>query len=145
MLGSHFDNIELIRRQAEGSQHDIDLIDSPGGLWQLMNWADLAVSGGGGTLCELACLGVPAVAVEISANQGPMVREFNTQGSIIGFTYEDRAQTSSELMKALARLRDDPKIMRKMASIGPRLIDGRGASRTVDWIAKLARGRGIDL
>jgi len=143
VLGAHFDNIESIDAEVRATSHETTVVESPGGLWQLMEWADLAVSGGGVTLCELACLGVPAVAVELSDNQGPMIREFHSEGAIVGLRYQDPRETESELCAALTRLRGHPQALLEMAGRGPKLVDGKGASRTIDWIKGVCESRGV--
>lgn len=133
-IGAFFTNGETIKRQASASRHRVTLLEAPEELTEVMNVADLAISGGGGTLSELACLGVPAIGVEISANQRAGVRFFDAQGSIIGHKFSTAPQLEADLVRSLSSLLVDSTRVREMSATGRHLIDGRGAGRILNWL-----------
>lgn len=112
----------------------------PGKFLKLMQEADIAVSGGGQTLHELARLGVPAIAVILAENQ-----ERNTLGWV-----------RSGYMESAGRCRDNDlperiagKIDRLMpyqvrlakSRLGSSLVDGKGAERIAAALLKESASR----
>jgi spore coat polysaccharide biosynthesis predicted glycosyltransferase SpsG len=107
-----------------------------GGLAERIQWADAAVSGSGSTPYDLACAGVPAIAVALADNQVPIARSFADAGIAIGL---DATRNEPDLEGALARLCDAP-TRRAMASAGPQAVDGYGAFRARDALAAVFAG-----
>ena len=102
----------------------------------LMSWAHLAVTAGGSTCHELACLGVPFLACPLAENQTGLCAGYAEAGagrlldhSLTGFV--------DALGDAVARLAEDKAARQAMAAAGRSLIDGRGASRIVEAIDTL--------
>lgn len=100
------------------------------GISELMAWADIAISAGGGTCWELAFLGLPACAVSLAENQEPNLSGLAQAGCLIDL---GRAQelTADALSRAVSGLRSDPRRRRQMSEQGRKLIDGQGAARVV--------------
>lgn len=95
-------------------------------LAPLMSRADIAVSAAGSTLYELACAGVPAVAVPIVENQARNAVGFSSAGcgSAVGLNW-----SIAELAKAVALVNDREGLRDRMSRRGRLLVDGRGAKR----------------
>ncbi|MBL9125660.1 MAG: UDP-2,4-diacetamido-2,4,6-trideoxy-beta-L-altropyranose hydrolase, partial [Planctomycetaceae bacterium] len=90
--------------------------------------ADLAISAAGGTLWELAYLGVPTLALVRADNQRATARFLAEQGVVRPLG--DAEQAAPETIAAEIRLLvDDPAARRAMALAGRTLLDGRGAAR----------------
>ncbi|HEX2227071.1 MAG TPA: UDP-2,4-diacetamido-2,4,6-trideoxy-beta-L-altropyranose hydrolase [Candidatus Binatia bacterium] len=94
----------------------------------LMAWADIAVTAGGSTCWELACVGLPALAVVIAENQRVIAEELSAAGVVfnLGSHQEvtiDRIASSIDglLYSTFRRLR--------MSERGRALVDGKGADR----------------
>lgn len=98
-------------------------------LRELMLGADLAVTGGGMTLYECLATGVPAVGVCLADNQRANVDALSQAGLILG------AEPSLE--NAVRRLATDSALRRRMSAEGRRRVDGRGAERVADEIARV--------
>lgn len=92
--------------------------------------ADVAVTAAGLTPYELACAGVPTVAVGIAANQARVVRGLSAAGAAVTLDAASGLD-ESELRAALGRLGDDAERAR-LARAGPALVDGYGAFRARD-------------
>jgi spore coat polysaccharide biosynthesis predicted glycosyltransferase SpsG len=103
--------------------------------------ADVAVIGGGVTLLEACCLGVPCVAVAVAASQRPSVEEAAARGAVLDGGLLDGPRACAVAADAAAGLlRDSPRRLR-LALRAARLVDGRGAARVAAALGRLARGR----
>lgn len=103
----------------------------------LMAGADLAVAAVGGTMWELACLGVPALLFGTTgthARIGEQVAEYGAHRwlGLIG------TLTPPALAAAIDELWDDADGRANARRLGMQLIDGRGASRAADAMLRAA-------
>lgn len=100
---------------------------------RLMSWADLAVSGGGGTLWELAYMGVPCLVAVLAENQRLNAEWMEkTMGFPLVFSLGDIGQRRfQQEVRALAL---DPGVRKRMAQNLGKQIDGRGAGRVLSAI-----------
>jgi len=94
----------------------------------LMDAADLAISGGGQTLYELACRGLPAVVVNLIDNQTDDIKGFSARGFA---TVAGQWCDADLLVRVESAVRDMwGGSQREAASaIGRSLVDGQGAFR----------------
>lgn len=105
-------------------------------LGPLMSRADIAVSAGGTTLYELACMGVPAVAVPVVENQLENVRGFASLGCGISVT----GAHDPGLVQAVSGLAGDPGLREGLSERARSIVDGRGAERVARALARLGGG-----
>lgn len=119
-------------------RHRVDFVDSPDDLCALMIDADLAVSGAGQTLYQLAATGTPTIAIQMFDNQESNRRHLTAAGVVRdGGCVTDGdfdARLSSVLNEVLERHGERV----QMSIAGPSLVDGRGATRVANAIAALA-------
>jgi spore coat polysaccharide biosynthesis predicted glycosyltransferase SpsG/L-amino acid N-acyltransferase YncA len=103
------------------------------GMKKVMLNADLAISGGGQTLYELARVGVPTIAIGLSDNQLPNIKGWQKAGFIsYAGGYRERGLLD-RLRREVNRLL--PYETRKERSrIGRTIIDGKGVERAIDRI-----------
>jgi len=88
----------------------------------VMLGSDIAISGGGQTLNELARVGVPTVGISIAKNQLQNIETWEKTGFVKGFDDD-----------VIGQLRGQD-IRKKMSMIGRNIIDGQGAKRIVKEI-----------
>jgi len=101
---------------------------------ELMAWADIAVSGAGTTVLELAFMGVPAILLVTAENQRSNAQEWEGLG--LAQNLGDATHLSAEqLAGAVSALIADRERRTTMARSARTLVDGLGAERVV---AKLA-------
>jgi UDP-2,4-diacetamido-2,4,6-trideoxy-beta-L-altropyranose hydrolase len=107
-------------------------VDSPR-MAELMARADFAIGAGGSTTWERCCLGLPALAMSIAANQEPVLRHAAEQGLL----YPASADAASENLAATLRgLWARPAELAQMARRGLETVDGQG-------VARVSRAMGI--
>jgi hypothetical protein len=96
--------------------------------------ADVAVTAAGITAYELACAGVPFLALVVADNQERVGRSLERAG--LGLVLDVRdgldIDTLSERLAELA----DPTVRARLAAAGPRMIDGNGARRATSALAE---------
>lgn len=95
--------------------------------------ADIAISGGGQTLYELARVGVPTVAIQIIENQSRDIAGWLNCNFIKYAGSWDTPDLHHRLQKCINEL-DDPITRRKRMQIGRKHVDGNGARRIIDKI-----------
>lgn len=97
---------------------------------ELFIWADLAISGGGSTLWELAYMGVPALVLTLAENQEPSSQLLDRLGSIQCLGHPDLL-TDAQIASAITGICRDPQRLHYMERCGRQLVDGKGAQRVV--------------
>lgn len=96
-------------------------------LADLLAAADVGISAGGNTLCEMACVGTPALVLYEDEHEAEQGRAFEEKG--FGFCLGAGVEVSGDsIRRAIGRL-EDPTVRRAQSEAGKALVDGRGASR----------------
>jgi len=108
----------------------------------LMRAADLAVTGAGVTLYELAATGTPAVVVEVADNQAPNASGFAAAGAALRAGRSGDRGLRDGIAAAVARLAGDPALRAALAARARTLVDGRGALRAAREIAAMVPAAG---
>lgn len=127
-------------REPGSSRPAARMVDAPASLHPWLREADLAISGGGLTLYELAAAGIPAVAIELAENQRENVRGLAAAGTLAAAGRAGDAGFDEAGRRAVGRLLRDAALRRRMSAAGQRLIDGQGARRVAGAIAAAMRG-----
>ncbi|CAM2057420.1 UDP-2,4-diacetamido-2,4, 6-trideoxy-beta-L-altropyranose hydrolase [Desulfovibrionales bacterium] len=108
-----------------------------------MTQTDLAITAGGSTCWELACLGVPMLVLALAENQTRTGPALAAAGAAIDLgrleeTPNGRLRLASCITDSLVRLLHDNQARMIMAEAGRHIVDGYGADRV---IAKLLKNR----
>ena len=93
--------------------------------------SDLAFAGAGGTVWELALLGVPSVVVTLADNQVPLATKLHALGAVEYVGDARVAGGASNWVERLSSLATDPSRRTKLVDTARSLVDGRGALRIV--------------
>ena len=99
-------------------------------IFSIMSRSDIAVTSAGQTLYELACMGVPAVAISVVENQELALRAFCRAGYLLDVPSWESADATRFLGQRL-RLLKDSKMRERLSKAGQTQIDGKGAQRLV--------------
>ena len=104
----------------------------------LLTSCDAALTCGGNTLYELACVGTPAVVFHEEAHERETARSFER----LGFGVSAGSGADADCNRILAALApfDDPAVRQTQCDSGKRLVDGRGTARILD----IVRGVAVD-
>lgn len=123
-----------------GSLNAVDGITVPGrnrvvpygampDLRQVMLEADLAVTGAGVTLSEIAATATPAVMVMTEPNQARNVEAFERASAALYAGPASASDMRAKVETLVARLATDPSERASLGAAGRRLVDGQGARR----------------
>ncbi len=107
------------------------LIENPENLNEVLATSDLAISAGGVTSLELAHLGVPTIVICVAGNQLAASKALAAHGVTLNLGWHEEVSTST-LARTLHQLIHDATQRTRMAELGQKLIDGRGATRIVE-------------
>jgi spore coat polysaccharide biosynthesis predicted glycosyltransferase SpsG len=92
--------------------------------------ADLCIGAGGTTAWERACLGLPALMVEMAANQRGNIEHLARAGAAISVA----PVTPGAVARSLAALAGDADRLEAISRAAAALCDGLGAERVADAI-----------
>jgi len=134
VLGPLARNADACRLQAERSPHLVELHAGLDDLSPLMAWADLAVSGAGQTILELAASGCPALVFQIADNQKFHVSMFSRLGSVEAVA--DCAEPDDALRLRVKRLIESREARGSMSRAGRQAVDGRGSIRVAEALTR---------
>jgi len=122
---------------ALSTRHRVSIHRDRFGLRDLMVTADIAVSGGGVTLYELAATGTATVALQTADNQASNVEGFERAGAALVARAGGKVALRESLATALGCLAGDHALRALMGARGRQLVDGRGAIRVAAALARL--------
>jgi UDP-2,4-diacetamido-2,4,6-trideoxy-beta-L-altropyranose hydrolase len=133
-------HLTALTKAAYDSRAGIEVLTGVSDMAALMAWADLAVSGGGTTCWELACMGLPTLVIVLAANQKQIAKELAAAGIAENLGWHGDI-TVERLAAALDALIDAPARRRSMSQKGRSLVDGRGGERVVQTLLSRAQGK----
>jgi UDP-2,4-diacetamido-2,4,6-trideoxy-beta-L-altropyranose hydrolase len=125
-----------LRELYEAEQHSsssLTFLTDVKNMPELMAWADVAISAAGSTCCEICLLGLPAIVIDVAANQTPVAQELARQGAAV---HIGSASTFScqELASALQKFLLSQNARSLMSRRQKLLVDGRGVERVMQAI-----------
>ena len=129
-----------LRKAIVPAHFKTELLINPSNMPELMAWADLAISAGGGTCWELAFMGVPIMALILVDNQKAVAEGISREGfaANLGWYKTLDEKTISGEMNTLIQSKDR---RLSMVQIGQALMCGSGRDRVCEKI--LARSISI--
>lgn len=135
VIGPGFDNYAEIKSiAAESTGKEVVIKTEVKNMSELMQNCDLAISSGGSTLYELAVTGTPAVVLLQADNQVLVAEKMAREGTIVNLGMGDRV-FPDDVSAAVSKLML-PEVRADMAAKGQQLIDGLGAKRCAQVIAR---------
>lgn len=134
--GPYGSGLPRLRRAIGSASKKVRWVRSPKSLFHLMRRADLAVSGAGQTLYELAAVGCPTVAIQVGPDQAGQLRILSQKGCVFSVGKSGDREFLPKLRKAFSRLLAEPSLRSKMSRTGQRWVDGRGAFRAAESILR---------
>ena len=114
------------------------------GVWKLrslMLAADVAISGAGMTLYELAATATPIVSLTMAPNQRPNAAAFERAGAALAAGPADHPDLGATVARHLGCLAADAALREKLGAAGRRLVDGQGASRVARELVSMPSPR----
>lgn len=128
VVGSSNPHFEVLQSAAERSQLRIRFVRNTTDMPALMAWADIAISGAGGTAHELCYMGLPSLLFVIAENQRGVAENLSKMSAAVhagagrDFDHDRFADAVRELIESRER-------RTAMSKRARDLVDGLGADR----------------
>ncbi len=135
VVGSGFKNLELIEA-AKDTRTELYHAPLSGDMLRIMLESDVAFSAAGQTIYELACVGVPTIALSVADNQKMNLTEWINEGFLPEEYSYDSANLENRMMITFNGYMERERRF-KLGVIGKKKVDGLGAKRIVQSILDL--------
>ena len=135
MVGSGVQNVKEIRTYCR--QHSIECHQGVTQVASLMARSRFAISAAGGTLFELACMGVPTHFIQVANNQANALEEHSELGwcsatDLVNCPPSERLTRLDQVADSVMQAWQTDLSSRSQRA--RQLVDGRGAKRVVDSV-----------
>jgi len=140
VIGPGFKNKEALLKKISEVGKEINVVQNPGNMAQLMSDADLAMASFGVTAYELAAMGVPAIYLCLTEDHAESSSVFVEAGIAENLGIYT-VVTQYELSEAMRRLLTDTNDRLKMSKRAIQLVDGRGTERIARMVVDRLRGK----
>ncbi len=121
----HGDAIKIAMRHAPCAMR---CIENATNMPEMMAWADIGISGGGGACRELAFMGLPGVVFVLAKNQQQVAACLDKAGVVLNWG-EGKSMEAPRFGRQLNNIIEDREARRSMSERGQDLVDGNGARR----------------
>ncbi len=121
--------------------HELRVLRGLRSLDEVFSKAQLAIAGGGVTMLEALCLGLPVLVVPQHREQYVNAARFALRACLSLVPPPETADHRERLFRALEQLIEDPALRVALASAGASLVDGRGIERLAGAMAYLENAR----
>lgn len=128
LLGPSYQDTGELERFVEDNGGNICILKNCQDVAERMRWADLAVSSGGSTCWEMACLGLPNSVMVLADNQRRIAQALDNQGISVNLGWFEQV-TEADIKRNVLELLSNPRKREQMSKKGQQLVDGRGVER----------------
>lgn len=136
IVGAAFRCWDKLKKAVNENKNTIQILKNVKKINSVMSNHDLAITAGGITLLELACLGVPSIVIcgEEFENETASILQKNGFGINLGF---GKNINSCEITKNIETLISNYTLRLKMNKIGKTIVDGQGSHRLALFINEI--------
>lgn len=103
---------------------------------EVMAWADMAISAGGGTFWETAYMGLPCSMIILAENQVANVEKLSANGVILNLGWHDSV-SENQMAQSLEKVIKSKKMREEMSLRSKALVDGAGRERVVEFMTAM--------
>jgi spore coat polysaccharide biosynthesis predicted glycosyltransferase SpsG len=143
VVGPAFRHLAELEEAVRASTMDLTVIHHARNMAELMGRADLAITAGGLTMFELACVGTPSVVICAERFEVETAARLERAGAVVSLGFGEDLNYD-RVPSAVEELAGNPERRRQMSARGKALVDGRGCERIVRLIrSRLAERGGV--
>lgn len=143
IVGPFFKDLKKLKQLIKNRNH-ISIINSPSNIWEQFKKSDVVISNAGSTLFELAIQRVPTICIPVIEHQILYAEEFSSKGFSINLGVWKDLKTNI-IRKTLVKILDNKAKRRAISSLGNKLVDGKGLSRTTNLIITLLNKKKLEI
>jgi len=114
---------------------NFEILSATDDILNLMYNVDIAITSGGNTTYELACIGTPAIYTCIVPHQLKTAGAWDKIGAGINLGYAPKISTK-RIRETIISLLSDEVLLKEMSEKGKKKVDGRGLERITKIILK---------
>jgi len=140
VIGSEFVHSTALNHKLNHTTRNYRLLINPPSMASVMADMDLALASFGATAYELACVGIPAVHLCLTADHTQSASALDDAGVAINLGLFNEA-TPTAIRGAVKQLLDNAPRRREMREIAHGLIDGRGTERIITELNELVEAK----
>ncbi len=126
VVGGDNPNLENINSSCK--ELSMEMIVNTHDMKKLMEWADVAISAGGSTCYEFACMGLPALSIVLADNQKPLAEGLDQAGVLQNLGWHTDVSPEN-IYEAIQTLIINKRKRGGLSKKGMSLIDGYGSAR----------------
>jgi len=128
VVGAGNPHLEQLQTAAKQTSCHVNVIVNASNMPALMAWADVAVSGAGGTSYELCFMGLPSLLFVVAENQRAVADHLSKRSCVIhaGWAKDFSPEVFAQTLRQLLESSDQ---RRALSTHGRELVDGLGAER----------------
>jgi UDP-2,4-diacetamido-2,4,6-trideoxy-beta-L-altropyranose hydrolase len=141
VIGASNPPMESLTKATATSCHAARLLSNVDNMPEIISRADLAISAGGVTCCELAFMRVPMFLITLARNHEESVEAWGRAKAAWAGGWFDVLERKS-LAESLRRLIGDSELRREFVENAARVVDGKGAERVVEAM-RCARAKDV--
>lgn len=119
-------------------------ITASDGLANELSEASAAIVAGGITLYEACALGVPVIAMPVTAAQHVSTRAFALRGAALDAGWPTTEQSIARVADAVVALCENARLGQRLSQQASQLIDGNGVVRVADALRRLGNGERME-
>lgn len=138
VIGPFFRNKAEIEKTAKEINKKTELIYDSHKMSRIIFASDLAITGGGTTLYELAATGTPALTFCLAENQLKNMKGMGKCGTVVNLGWGTKLEQDG-LQTKVVKLTNNRALREAMSKNGQELVDGNGASRVSKFIYQILK------
>jgi spore coat polysaccharide biosynthesis predicted glycosyltransferase SpsG len=135
LVGVSNPHINVLKEFIMGSDLDITILENVRDMPGIMAWADLAFTGGGTTVWEMAFMGLPTIVGATSPVEELLIKGLNKCNLFLNVGRISEV-TVSELTLVLSDVMGNRELRCFMSNQGKNLVDGYGVDRVINCMKK---------
>lgn len=124
---------------SQNLQLSVDLRINTSEMPALMAQSDIAITSGGLTVWELACLGVPNIIISTSERERQHSLLLEKKGLCCYLGHQNKV-SQKQIIRAVATLIGNEKRRRALAQASKQMVDGQGLNRVIEQMIEVLRG-----
>ena len=134
VIGPYYTNIDSINTVMRKSNLDIKLHFGLNNISEVIEQCDIAISGGGFTIYELAAAAIPSIGISLWENQNSNIKCLASYNAILPVYHKDNSM--KEIGVHISNLVFDYNLRCSLREAGRRVLDGQGARRIARSVLK---------
>ena len=133
IIGPFFKNLSEIKKMIKKMKKKVNLVINSSSISKLMLSSDLAISGGGITLYELAATGTPTLSFCLANNQLKSIEGMEKKSVTVNLGWGNKFD-KEKFRQNFSALCNNFNLRRRMSQKGQKLVDGKGVQRVTNLI-----------